>query len=442
MSIPALLTLCMLTACTVFHQLMPGQRGAQERVERLHDLQLQVMRFADEYAGRMGEAVVIYQESVATDAVERRRAQSWRVQQATSAYTIASGANPITNALDMIVLASLSRMVIDDVWMETARRDHVLPLREAHQMLEQRAWELIKERLTDEQTAQLSGVITRWREQNPHVESVPHIHFSALARSIGSPRPGEERSPGNLFSMLGLDPFAGLDPTVRAITQTRELAERSIFYLQRAPALLDMQIERLTYDIASMPETKALLLDFERASQVGSASDRLVTLLPDLLARERQALLSQFMEGLEEQSQSVVTMSSDVRATLEAGAQTALALQGALATLDRIAARFAERKPSTSEESGPPTDPREYTELLREASTAANELNALTRQLESALPEARLAAQDAAGGFERLLNRAWLQLMALIVVTIVAVLLAALAYRAVVARMPRRDDGR
>ena len=39
----------------------------------------------------------------------------------------------------------------------------------------------------------------------------------------------------------------------------RELAERSIFYLQRMPGLLDMQIEKLTYTLAVMPESKALL---------------------------------------------------------------------------------------------------------------------------------------------------------------------------------------
>ena len=51
--------------------------------------------------------------------------------------------------------------------------------------------------------------------------------------------------------MLGLDPLTQLDPAVREITQTRELAERTIYYMQRAPSLLDMQLERITYQLAA-----------------------------------------------------------------------------------------------------------------------------------------------------------------------------------------------
>ena len=39
--------------------------------------------------------------------------------------------------------------------------------------------------------------------------------------------------------------YTRLDPAVREITQSRELAERAIYYMQRTPDLLDMQIERL-----------------------------------------------------------------------------------------------------------------------------------------------------------------------------------------------------
>jgi hypothetical protein len=33
--------------------------------------------------------------------------------------------------------------------------------------------------------------------------------------------------------MLGIDPLSGLDPAIREIEQTRALAERTIYYMQR-----------------------------------------------------------------------------------------------------------------------------------------------------------------------------------------------------------------
>ena len=153
--------------------------------------------------------------------------------------------------------------------MKELYRQRAQPMLDVHNALEQRAWKLTDTLLTDSQSAQLKGVITEWRRQNPNVRFVAYIHFNDFAKSVGSPEPGDERPSGSLFSIVGLDPFKSLDPAVREIAQTRELAERTIFYLQRAPALLDMQIEKLTYSLAVMPESKALLASVDRVSLVG-----------------------------------------------------------------------------------------------------------------------------------------------------------------------------
>ena len=105
----------LLCSCSFLTQFLPSEKEAQRRALHIRNLQLSVMRFADEYAGRVGEAIGEFQRRT-QDGQERLNAQDWRVQQTQSAYEIASGSNSITNALDMVVLASLSRMVIEDVW--------------------------------------------------------------------------------------------------------------------------------------------------------------------------------------------------------------------------------------------------------------------------------------------------------------------------------------
>ena len=48
----------------------------------------------------------------------RLAALQWKLGQATSAYTDATGQNPAVNALDMLVLVTVSRMVMEDYGVE------------------------------------------------------------------------------------------------------------------------------------------------------------------------------------------------------------------------------------------------------------------------------------------------------------------------------------
>ena len=89
----ASIVICELAGCATVQQMMPGHREAQRRTEQLQSLQLEVMRFADEYRNRIEEALQHLQQQVHTPE-ERLGAQNWKLQQAESVYLIASGPNP------------------------------------------------------------------------------------------------------------------------------------------------------------------------------------------------------------------------------------------------------------------------------------------------------------------------------------------------------------
>lgn len=423
----------MLVACSTITSMLPSQREARERAERMQELQQRVMRYADAYAGRVREVVSEYQ-AAAANAQDRLDGQEWKVQQSNAAYTIASGPSPIVNMLDMVVLATLSRMVIDDVWLTQKGRERGRPLRELHAALEVDAWRLADGVLDEEQEAELREAIARWRDKHPQVESVANIHFMDFAVAAGL-TPANDRSPTNLFSLFGLDVFSGLDPAVREIAQTRALAERSIYYLQRAPTLLDLQVERLAYEFAITPEMKNLLSDAERISQVGAASDRLVTMLPELVATERAAAISQLLEELDARTRNLGAAAAEIRLALEAGTDTAQALQTTIASIDRLAVRHAQLKPARTDEPGRPFDVREYTALLREADETARELTELADRIERLLPQTANAARSATTSVGVLVDRVFLQALALIVATFVCALVAGIAYRAAASRI-------
>lgn len=427
--------------CASLQQMMPGHKDAQQAARELRTLQLRVMGFADEYTGRVIEAVNRFQRE-AVNPEERLVTQNWKLSQAEAAYTIATGPNPLTNGVDMVVLATLSRMVLEDVWVSDLYHDRARPVLEAHRALERESWELLHGVINDAQAAQLREVIRRWRSEHPNVRAVTYVHFADFVKSVvGAPSTGEATTPGSLFSLIGIDPFAHLDPAVVQIAQARQLAERGIYYAQRVPHLLDMQVERLAYQLASMPETKALLADAGRASLVGSAADQLTRSLPEIIAKERQALISQLMQELDDRRTTVSALTGELRSTLQAGTETANALHATLETFDRVSARFTEKPPAPSPgEKARPFDIREYTDMLRELTVTARELNTLTEHMDSAIPAVHAVTEDATNRLEHMANRLFVKLALLILIVIVATLIACLAYRAIVIGMQRRSS--
>jgi len=79
-----------LCGCKTIERADPRKRAAEQHSEQIRKLQLEVMRFADEYTGRSREVVNRFQERV-QDPNERLLLQNWKVAQASAAYTIASG---------------------------------------------------------------------------------------------------------------------------------------------------------------------------------------------------------------------------------------------------------------------------------------------------------------------------------------------------------------
>jgi hypothetical protein len=426
----------LISGCGLISKLSGAEARAEAEAAKLQELQLKVMRYADQYAGTISEPITNFQMRT-KDPSERLAAQNWRLSQATSAYTIATGPNPVTNALDMVVLATLSRMVMEDSWVQEQYGERALPVRDVHRKLEPGAWALVADVLTEEQIQQLHKVIDEWREKNPHVRAVAYVYFKDFAKAIGHPRPGEAQSSGSLFSLIGLDPLSNLDPAVKEITQTRYLAERTIYYLQRSPKLLDMQIERLAYQIASMPETRGALQDVNRVSVAAEAAGKVAEDLPGFISQEREAVIHQFMQELGAQQQQMLALVTALKGALEAGTATSDSLQGTLRGLDEFLDRFPKKgeAPAPTAEPKKPFDIADYATAAREFAATAKQLESLVAQLNAGVPQVDQLASQTIDNMRSLVNFAFWRLVVLFLVLIAAALAAALAYRYISRRM-------
>jgi hypothetical protein len=430
MAIAAALALCGCSAIRrTFHIEDKGTKAAQS----LQVLQIKNQRFADEYVASIVVPIRQYQAST-DNAADRLTAQDWMLSQATAAYTNASGPSPIVNAVDLVVLTSLSRMVIDDAQSSARFGAGAAALQHAYQRLEPIALDLAKSALPPDQIVALQDAIEEWHTQNPQITAISYVHFRDVANSVGPPSSGRTDSSSGLFSMLGLDPLSSLDPAVREITQTRELAERAIYYAQRTPNLLDMQIERLTLEIAAMPETRQLLTNANSVAGAASIAGRVVGDFPGILAGEREAAVRQFMEAIKVETVNMRELAADVRAALEAGTLTSTSLDSTIHSFDKLVATL--QKPA-AESSGPPGRPfniTEYTAAAAEIARAADELRQVIAGVGEGSPALAQAAEHASGTLQKAVDHAYWRIVQLIGLLLVGSLGAALIYRGIARR--------
>jgi uncharacterized protein YukE len=428
-----MLVLCgaLLSGCAMTNRWF-RDTAAEERAAELLQVQLAVMRFADEYVARVTERVNVFQRAT-DDPAERLAAQTWLVSQATGAFTIASGPNPELNAIDMLVFATLSRLVIEDHWVGDVYGERAAGLLTVHRALEDRIWNYSALLLSQAQNDELRSSIEAWHRENRLGRAVPFIYLEDFALATSGMRTGGTSST-SIFSFLGIDPLSNLDPAVRELAQSRQLAERAVYYGQRVPQLISMETQRLAFELAVTPESVRLLDSVGRIGGAAQATSELAADLPALLSAERAALIDQLTGVYDERQEQLQAMVVELRSTLEAGGATSDSVRETVAALDALMAGFERRAASASGSPSRPFDVTEYTEALRQMGDTAQRLQALLSQVDSKAPALTQVSDGAANRLASLVDHIYWRLVQLALLLVAASVLGALAYRAIVRR--------
>lgn len=414
-------------------------------------LQIEIQRYADEYASRTVGAIEEYAQLAGTDEAMSNSLR-WKLNMTTSVFAIASGPNPVANLLDFLSIATLTRALIEDHWIKTEGGKAFEPWLETSRTLEKEAWNLAKNVVTAEQELELRACLYRWMQAHPTARTAFFARPQEIATVVRHTA-DSKKTPGGLISLVGLDPMSGLDPAVREVTRTRLFAERALFAMQRVPFLVRGQIEYLADRLYAGPAgIKTLGLaervteSAERITKTAETVGQTAAQLPDRLAAERQAILT----ALEAQEGKLRELSAEVGRTLAAGEKMSASLQPTIVSFEALMKRFGVGEPKPQGASPPNPDAKPFN-ILDFAHTAekltvmARELEVLIKSLGTTLDSPALdqrleavsaTAERAAGDVKSLLNHAALIGAGLIVLAFTC----ALAYRRLAPRAARSDS--
>jgi hypothetical protein len=351
--------------------------------------------FADRYVGLLSSTCDGLKKDN-PDPVQRREAQELLLNCATNVYDIASNADAFTRMLDLVVVTTL----VSQVWIDDDRagdvfgqRGEVLVRALHHGRVE--AWALAAQVLRPDQLELLDYTMWDWRQHNPDMVHMPFVRFSNFAIGRGKSATAEVLAAGGFFGNVGK---AG-----QSVDEARLLSERIFWQAKREGTLLRWQLEAAKDEMVATPEVSKYASDVSRLTN--QAED-----LPRNVAAERKALLAAF----DDRSKSIDATINRIRdAVAEAnGAATSVdsagkSLSQMLTTADALFARYDNGRriapsstqpsllapPSTqpllmalsSSDAGHPFDVREYTQGVKELSSAIDQMNLMLKSSDELL---------------------------------------------------------
>jgi hypothetical protein len=346
------------------------------------ELQAKVMSFADGFIYVLAETCTDLEPRL-TDPRERAALQTLKLNFANTALLIASGPNSSANLLDMVALVTLGRMNVEHYWLPEVFGPDCESLLATFRRLEQEIWTTAGSLLTPSQQDELRTLLDEWRDAHPGPRAAEYVYLSEFARARQATPAARSRT-GSLLGLFYLDPLASLDPTTRVIEESRQVAERSMFFLKRAPTLLRWQTELLAHNVSALPETRQLLNDISGFRQATENFTKVIEQLPGRLGDEQRKLLADVV-GEEERLRAMLT---DVEKSMATGREMAAAVELATTALDTFVGRF-DRPPATNgvatAPSSRPFDVLEYGTAATEIARSAQELTRLVESLDRLL---------------------------------------------------------
>ena len=426
-----------------------GEAGTPTGVKRAQ-LEAEIMRFADRYAGRMATEMFRIQEQE-TSRDLRWFTAGWMTRSRTAVVDIAVGPNAVENFLNMLVLTALTRHSVETYWAPEFLGDELAQgLVEASRTLEEDAWRGAEKVLTPGQQADLRALIAARIEQHPDDIDFWEVRLGGFSGQRAAELEQVVRTGGLLGEVA---------QTRQTAEQMQQFGERVLFYMQRAPTITRLEAQWAVYDLVRQPEFAGL---FESSSRLTLAADRFAA-VAESLPQQQFAAINQLMDRVDEQRVAAIGQFSveltaqrqaflddllveearvrgilaELRLTIEAGQQLANSINSTVATVDVLATKLDLGK---GEPPAKPFNIDDYKQLVGDASMTVREMRELVNSTDQFLLspgwEQRVPmAQAVVEKVDQQMNRLVYQIFLLQAAFIVLLFVMLLGYRYVLSRL-------
>jgi hypothetical protein len=275
-----------------------GSGEATQTSIKREQLAVELMRYADRYAGRMSlEADIIKKQAPSNDL--RWFATGWNLMSQKTVLDISIGPNAVENLLDMLVFATLTRLEVENYWVPDYLGAELGDgLLQSSRILEKDIWDLSGTVLTPEQQQDLRNLIQEWRDANPNQHFFWSVRFSGFSSQRAKDLEQVRESGGLL---------AEVQMTRETAEEIQAFSERLLHYLQRAPGITRLEAEFAMREALRTPEINQLMVDAHRmsissaryaavAEKLSSDSTQLMDKMFKQIAQERETAINQLAD--------------------------------------------------------------------------------------------------------------------------------------------------
>lgn len=385
--IPVLVLFALLSGCALVdraadltHQAFTGVADRETTpVGDPLSLHLQLALLSDRVVTR-----IVQETETPLDAVDdpNRRAALLRLRldYASAMWNAASGPNPYANAIHMLLTLTVGRRRLEGSSLADALGESLRPTLAVLGAAQNDVERLVRGFLTPAELSALDQVIRETQESQIEGQWLGIVDLPELLSSSRLARSGGGRGSTNLFSILGLDPFAGLDPATREIAESRQFGERLLFNVQRMPVLLRLNAELLATQVAADLGLDRAQASLDRATFAMEQVAETAAGLPDRLSAER----AQIVADMRAEADRLGALARDYRGLFDAATTTAGTADQALQTFAGVMQRF---EPDNGQPATPPRpfEITEYAETANRISEAAVNLSGLMSRVQETL---------------------------------------------------------
>lgn len=329
------------------------------------ELQAAVISYANRYIAIIGQAAVQLEAAIPTEQA-RLNAARRKVYSITAVVETAAGPNPGPALLDLVVTATLNRMVWEEYWRPQVFGKPATIMVEAFKTMEADAWELAAKVMTPEQRREFRDLINDWYANHPGQVFVDYVTFSDFGDIGTKPNLKNIQKPGGLL--------APIREATEAVDDVRMTVERAMFLLAKMQLIMGSQAELVYRNLVVQPEMKAMLTDISGLKKTADRYAVLLEKVPQQVSEERKAIL----DAIDDKATAIHDVNTDVQATLKQAditlknlQQTTVAASDLIASTDALLARFE------TDESAEPVTMVDYIKAIETLQAALSEFNKL-----------------------------------------------------------------